>query len=104
MDNLLWLCKERIPNAWEILTHTYIHIWICLFPSLKMKVMTSKVEADIQAFGQEMDKFASRWHQLKPRDDIAMEGDQEATAAAVASLRERRAEFDEFMSTAKKLR
>ena len=69
-----------------------------------MKVMTSKVEADIQAFNQEMEKFSARWHQLKPRDDIAASGDKEATAAAIASLRERRAEFNEFMETAKKLR
>lgn len=69
-----------------------------------MKVMTSKVEADVQAFNLEMEKFASRWHQLKPRDDIAAGGDEEATAAAIASLKERRAEFNEFMSTANKLR
>lgn len=69
-----------------------------------MKVMTSKVEADVQAFNMDMEKFSSRWHQLKPRDDIASGGDEEATAAAIASLKERRAEFNEFMSAANKLR
>lgn len=69
-----------------------------------MKVMTTKVEADVQVFNVEMEKFASRWHQLKPRDDIASGEDKQATAAAIASLKERRAEFNEFLSTANKLR
>lgn len=69
-----------------------------------MKVMSSKVESDVQAFNVEVDKFASRWHQLKPRDDIAIGGDKEATANAVTSLKERRAEFDELLSAANQLR
>ena len=69
-----------------------------------MKVMSSKVESDIQGFNLELEKFASRWHQLKPRDDIATSGDKEATAMALASLKDRRAEFNELLSAANKLR
>ena len=69
-----------------------------------MKVMVSKVDSDVQAFGADLEKFAARWHQLKPGDDIAMGGDKEAIASAVASLRERRAEFNELASTAAKLK
>ncbi len=69
-----------------------------------MKVMSSKVESEIQAFNVELEKFSSRWQQLKPRDDIATGGDTEATALALASLKERRAEFNELVSTANKLR
>lgn len=66
--------------------------------------MSSKVDADIQAFNLELDKFASRWDQLKPRDDIATSGDKETTVMALASLKERRAEFNELKSTGSQLR
>lgn len=66
--------------------------------------MSSKVDSDIQTFNLELEKFSSRWNQLKPRDDIATSGDKEATALALASLKERRAEFNELMSAANKLR
>jgi dynein heavy chain 2 len=66
--------------------------------------MSSKVDSEIQAFNVELEKFGSRWNQLKPRDDIATSGDNEATAVALASLKERRAEFNELMSTASRLR
>ena len=72
--------------------------------SAQMKVMISKVESDIQAFNVELEKFGSRWHQLKPRDDIAMGGDKETTAHALASLKERREEFKEMVAVADKLR
>lgn len=64
--------------------------------------MCSKVEADVQAFAQDLDKFAARWHQLKPQDNL-LDADKEAAANALASLKERRAEFDELLQTAKKL-
>ena len=66
--------------------------------------MSSKVDSDVQAFNVEFEKFSARWHQLKPRDDIATSGDNEATAIALASLKERRAEFNEFLSAANKLK
>ncbi len=69
-----------------------------------MKVMISKVESDIQAFNVELEKFASRWHQLKPKDDIAMGGDKATAANAIASLKERQEEFNEIVTAANKLR
>ena len=71
---------------------------------LQIKVMSSKVESEIHVFNIEMDKFSSRWHQLKPRDDVATGGDKEATASALASLKERRAEFNELVASANRLR
>ena len=64
--------------------------------------MCSKVEADVQAFTQDLEKFSARWHQLKPEDNL-LDGDKEAAANALASLKERRAEFDELMQVSKKL-
>ena len=68
-----------------------------------MSVMCSKVEAEVHAFSQVLEKFASRWHQLKPRDDLLEEGGERG-GSALASLKERRAEFDELVATGEKLR
>ena len=64
--------------------------------------MCSKVESEVQAFTQELDKFSARWNQLKPQDNL-LDTDKEAAASALASLKERRAEFNELLQTSKKL-
>ena len=68
----------------------------------QVKVMCSKVEAEVQAFAQELDKFSARWHQLKPQDNL-LDVDKDSAANALASLKERRAEFNELLQTSKKL-
>jgi dynein heavy chain 2 len=67
----------------------------------QVKVMCSKVESEVQAFAQELDKFSARWHQLKPQDNLNV--DKDSAANALASLKERRAKFNEFLQTSKKL-
>ena len=57
--------------------------------------MKSNVESRVRAFSQELDKFAARWHQLKPGDD-ALDGDQERCMQAVTSIKERKQEFEEI--------
>lgn len=64
--------------------------------------MKSNVESRVNAFKQNLDKFAARWHQLKPKD-IDMEGDNEACINAVISIKERRAEFNELEERKEKL-
>lgn len=64
--------------------------------------MKSNVESRVNAFKQNLDKFAARWHQLKPKD-IDMEGDNEACINAVNSIKERRAEFNELEENKEKL-
>ena len=64
--------------------------------------MKNNVESRVQAFIQELEKFGARWHQLKPRD-VDLESDQEKCLAAVNSIKERRAEFNELEETMKKL-
>ena len=68
-----------------------------------MQVMCSRVEGEIHTFMQELGKFSSRWEQLKPKPDL-LDGDKQDYASALASLKERRSEFDELMKTARKLR
>ena len=65
--------------------------------------MQSKVESEVKTFCQDLSKFTSRWQQLKPKDDI-LEGDMQACANALASLKERRTEFNELVLAAKKLK
>ena len=64
--------------------------------------MKSNVESRVNAFKQNLEKFAARWHQLKPKD-IDMEGDNEACMNAVKSIKERRAEFNELEESKEKL-
>ncbi|EDO38992.1 predicted protein [Nematostella vectensis] len=68
----------------------------------QVEVMKSNVESRVQAFQQELDKFAARWHQLKPKD-IDVDTDRQACIAAVTSVKERKAEFVELEETMKKL-
>ena len=70
---------------------------------VQMQVMCSRVEGEIHTFMQELGKFSSRWEQLKPKPDL-LDGDKQDYASALASLKERRSEFDELMKTARKLR
>lgn len=68
----------------------------------QVEVMKSNVESRVNAFQQNLEKFAARWHQLKPKD-IDMEGDDEACVNAVKSIKERRAEFNELEESKDKL-
>lgn len=65
--------------------------------------MSTKVESEVNVFIQELDKFSARWHQLKPHDDV-IGSDKQAIVNALASLRERGAEFDELVKSANRLR
>ncbi len=70
---------------------------------VQVKVMSSKVESEINVFTQELDKFAARWHQLKPHDDL-LSADKQSTLNALTSLKERRAEFNELIKSAERLK
>ena len=86
--------------------HTHMHpphAHTCTCSRTQVKVMCSKVEGEVNSFTQELEKFSSRWHQLKPKDDL-LEGDKMACTNALSSLKERRAEFNELIDTANKLR
>ena len=61
----------------------------------QVDVMKSNVESRVKNFQEQLSKFAARWHQLKPGDDV-MEGERKAAMAAVQSIKERKQEFDEL--------
>ena len=58
--------------------------------------MKSNVESRVSNYEQELQKFAARWHQLKPGDDILESGNQEKCLEAVKAIKEKREEFTEL--------
>ena len=68
-----------------------------------MQVMCSRVEGEVHTFVQEVEKFSARWEQLKPKADF-LDGDRATYTSALASLKDRRNEFDELLKTADKLK
>ncbi|OWF37256.1 Cytoplasmic dynein 2 heavy chain 1 [Mizuhopecten yessoensis] len=61
----------------------------------QVDVMKSNVDSRVKAFTQEVEKFAARWHQLKPGDD-ALDGNQKKCEAAVQIIKDKRQEFAEL--------
>lgn len=64
--------------------------------------MKGNVDSRVKAFQQDMEKFAARWHQLKPGDD-SLEGDKEKTKQAIQLIKEKRQEFQEMEENRKKI-
>lgn len=60
--------------------------------------MKNNVDSRVRAFIQEVEKFAARWHQLKPGDD-ALDGDKKKCEAAVQVIKDKRQEFAELEKT-----
>ncbi len=65
--------------------------------------MKNNVESRIKNYEQELEKFAARWHQLKPGDD-AMDGDRAKCMEAVKAVKEKKQEFEELDKTRTSLR
>jgi len=68
-----------------------------------VEVMNTGAESQINVFNQQLEKFVACWYQLKPQD-VSLEGDHEVCINAMASLTERRAEFDELRVSMEKLK
>ena len=64
--------------------------------------MKSNVQSRVAAFTQDVEKFAARWHQLKPGDD-ALDGDKETCMKAVQIIKDKRQEFAELEEARSKL-
>ncbi|KAA3681038.1 dynein heavy chain 2, cytosolic [Paragonimus westermani] len=69
----------------------------------QLEVMKSNVESRTKAYMSALEKFASRWYQLKPGHQILDDGDLEACKAAVLIIREREKEFLELDLTRESL-
>lgn len=71
---------------------------IKVFALFQVEVMKNNVDSRVKAFIQEVEKFAARWHQLKPGDD-ALDGDRKKCEAAVQVIKDKRQEFAELEKT-----
>lgn len=60
--------------------------------------MKNNVQARVAAFQQDVEKFAARWHQLKP-GNATLDADKETCDKAVSVIRDKRLEFAELEKT-----
>ena len=65
--------------------------------------MKSNMQNTINAFNNEIEKFANRWEQLKP-SDLDIDAGQESCQKALAGLKDRRAEWDELLKQSDNLK
>ena len=64
--------------------------------------MKTNVQSRVAAYTQDVEKFAARWHQLKPGND-ALDGDKATCMKAVAVIKDKRQEFAELLEARDKL-
>ena len=64
--------------------------------------MKGNLRSRVASYQQDLDKFSTRWHQLKPQGD-ALDSDKQTPADTLLTLKERRAEFDELDKAASTL-
>ncbi|XP_025088458.1 cytoplasmic dynein 2 heavy chain 1-like isoform X3 [Pomacea canaliculata] len=64
----------------------------------QVEVMKNNVQARVAAFQQDVEKFAARWHQLKP-GNATLDADKETCDKAVSVIRDKRLEFAELEKT-----
>jgi len=60
--------------------------------------MKTNVESRLKNYEQNVQKFASRWHQLKPSDAL-LDEDPSAGEQAVQLIKEKKQEFEELETT-----
>ena len=65
---------------------------------VKLGVMKSNVESRLKNYEQDLQKFESRWHQLKPSDAL-LDDDPSAGEQAVQLIKEKKQEFEELETT-----
>lgn len=57
------------------------------------------MDSRVKAFVSKLEKFASRWQQLKPSTELLHSGDREQCLAAVGVVRTRKEEFTDLEET-----
>ncbi|KAI5098641.1 cytoplasmic dynein 2 heavy chain 1, partial [Silurus meridionalis] len=69
----------------------------------QVEVMRSSVTGRISVYFQELQKFRSRWDQLRPSDDVTDSCDPDVLQRCVERVREKKEEFNELENTRTKL-
>ena len=65
--------------------------------------MKSNVESRVEAFRSELEKFAARWNHAKPSGEVIESGSKEACLTALATVKDKKAEFEEIEKTRESL-
>ena len=58
--------------------------------------MKNSVESRVNSFKAELEKFAARWYQLKPNDDVIESNDKTKLSQAIEAIKNRKEEFAEI--------
>ena len=69
----------------------------------KVEVMRGNVGSRIAAFVDQVERFSSRWAQLKPKDDI-MDANQSTCNAALVTVKERKTELEQLLENFESLK
>ncbi|XP_047126593.1 cytoplasmic dynein 2 heavy chain 1 isoform X1 [Hydra vulgaris] len=91
---------SELKQKWEYLEQQLVSHSVMI--KGQMNSMMKDLNSRIEAFQQELQRFSSRWHQLKPTN-IDADADQKTCTEAVNNVKERRAEFEDLKERKKKL-
>lgn len=67
-----------------------------------METMKKELMSRVDGFQQELERFAARWHQLKPAN-IDADADKKVCIDAINNIKERRTEFNDIVQRKQKL-
>jgi dynein heavy chain 2 len=70
----------------------------------QVEAIKSNLVSQGNNFGAELEKFASRWHQFKPKEETLEGGNSAAIDAGIKFVKEKRKEWDDLMVTHEKLK
>ena len=65
--------------------------------------MKKELMSRSDGFQQELERFAARWHQLKPAN-IDADADKKICIEAINNIKDRRAEFNDIVQRCEKLK
>ncbi|XP_071846316.1 cytoplasmic dynein 2 heavy chain 1-like isoform X2 [Apostichopus japonicus] len=65
----------------------------------QLEVMKNSVYSRVEEFNAELEKFAARWNQFKPKPELVESGEKEACKKAVETIKEKKQEFEELDKT-----
>ncbi|KAF7666054.1 hypothetical protein LDENG_00118150 [Lucifuga dentata] len=69
----------------------------------QVEVMRTNAAGRIQVYRADLERFKSRWDQLKPKDDVLETGDHAALLACLQTIRDKQQEFQELELVRNKL-
>lgn len=69
----------------------------------QIEVMKGNVKTRVNTYLQELEKFKTRWDQLKPSDDVIETGHHDVLQRSAEIIKEKKIEFDELEDIKEKL-